>query len=159
MNTRTGLLACFAAGMLLQALYLIHRNPRWGRLALCFLCPAGLLGFMIADAGGRFELAHLGFGFCMFAFLLGCSYQEDILPSISESALLSYTVIFWYGFASSFCEGTRAHIVIAALCALPSSAAVYTAFVHERNAFWWKLLLYVWFLAIVVTLQVQFFPF
>lgn len=158
MNTRSVLLACFASGMLLQALYLIHRNPRWGRLAFCIVCPAVYLGFMIIDAGHRLELS-LGISFCMFAFLLALAYQDDILPYIGETALLSYTVIFWYGFASSFYEGTRAHIVLAALCALPSSAAVYTAFVHERNGFWWKLLLYVWFLAIVVTLQVQFFPF
>ena len=159
MNKRAVLLACFAAGMLIQALYLIYRNPRWGRLALCILCPAVLLGSMIADSGGRLELAHLGFSFGMFAFVLAWAYQEDILPYISETALLSYTLIFWYGFASSIYDGTRGHIVVAAFCALPSSAAVYTALVHERNGFWWKLLLYVWFLAIVVTLQVQFFPF
>lgn len=145
--------------MLLQALYLIHRNPRWHRFMFCILCPAILLGWSISSAGDRLDLAYLGFSFCLFAFLLAWSYQEDILPFISENALLSYTVIFWYGFASSFDESTRSHTMLMALFALPSCAAVYTAFVEVRNGFWWKLLLYVWFLTIVITLQVQFFPF
>lgn len=145
--------------MLLQTLYLIHRRPRWGSFAICIFVPAIVLGIVSADARHRFELWNLGFAFCMFAFFLAWMYQEDILPLIGETALLSYTVIFWYGVGSSFYEGGHDHVALMALCALPTCAVLYTGFVRERHGFWWKLLLYVWFLTIVITLQVQFFPF
>jgi hypothetical protein len=105
------------------------------------------------------SLVNIALGFASFAFVFACMFKDDILPVVTEKMLLSYSIIFWYGFATSFYEGTNGQKVLMVLCALPSAATVEAAFTRASFNFSGKLFLYAWFLVIVVSLALFQFPY
>lgn len=158
MTQQTTLVLCFGAGFVLESLYLVRRNPRWPWLAGC--AALGLLAtFMAYLAARNAPAVAIGLGLGFFGFMFAGTYRDEILPVVGDKLLLAFTVIFWYGFATHYYQGTRAQQLLMLGGMLPSAASLYIACVRPRLGFWGKLLLYVWFLAIVLFLGLLQFPF
>jgi hypothetical protein len=81
------------------------------------------------------------------------------LPAIGEKLLLSYTLIFWFGFLSTVYHGTVLQNVLLVLLLVPTAATIYVACRRPMLTFTLKLLLYSWFLCMVVGLGLFQFPF
>jgi hypothetical protein len=159
MAFRTVLILWFGAGFMLEALYLVRRNPKWTQLAGC----AGL-GLVIA------AIAHLkhpdgdpfmyvGIGLGMSGVALAMFYQDEILPPVGAKLLLAFTLIFWFGFVADLYHGTQLQLLLAFAGLLPTAAVVYVAWVRPALGFWGKLGLYTWYLVIIVFLGCLQFPF
>ena len=157
-DMRSQLILWFTLGVALESLYLIRLDFRWGRLACCV--AAGFIVYVMNnDKPGYDAPAQAQVGFLIFAFLFGWLYKEDILPVVSEKLLLALTVLFWYGFAAEFYRGTAGQFILMGLATVPSSLTVYAALMRPPMSFWFKLLLYTWFLVVLVSLGLFQFPF
>lgn len=158
MSLRLVLILWFAAGFALEALYLVRRNPRWGYLGGCAaLVLIGTLWAHLRDHGSS-PAASTGFGLVLFALVFAGVYANEILPVVSEKLLFTFTVIFWYGFATGFYHGSSLQQVLAVASLLPTAATVYAAWTRPTLGFWGKLSLYSWYLLIIVFLGWLQFP-
>ena len=152
------LILWFVAGYALEALYLVRREPRWGWLGLCvffsliLLVPAGL------KSPNALAL-HIGIALGFFALLFAGLFRDAILPIVGEKLLLTFTVIFWYGFATELYRGTHAQQILALVCLVPTVMTVYAAWTRPTLGFGSKLALYTWYLLIIVFLGWLQFPF
>lgn len=137
----------------------MRRDPRWPQLALC----AGLSLFTVFAGfvtAGHASLALLvGLGLWVFGIFFAGLYRDEILPIVGEKLLVSFTLIFWYGFAAEFYHGTRLQQVLLVVSLLPSAATLYVAWARPVLASWSRLTLYAWYLLIVVFLGWLQFPF
>lgn len=148
----------FGLGVLLQAVLLMRNDWNWSRLALCL--GTGMVGFLPGKHEHTYEpLWHIFFFFCIFSFVFAMSFKEDILPSISEKILLSYTLVFWYSFFSFFYRGSFIHQFLFFMFLVPSMATVFIAYIKSTLNFWGKLFFYTWFLVIVISLGLFRFSF
>lgn len=158
MDERSLLIACFGAGVVLEAV-LLQRGD-WG--------PWKLLGCIalasVAILPGKHErvyqpLFHVLMVFSAFAVIFALAFKEDILPAIGEKLLLSYSLIFWFAFFSYFHRPTVLHKALLVLMLVPTAATVGIAYRRTALNFTLKLMLYTWFLCIVVGLGLFQFPF
>ena len=146
-------------GVALQTLYLVRASINLGHLATC---AAFTLVFLVGNfivGGASLHPFILVCAYALFAFLLAAVCKEEILPVVTEQLLLAYTVIFWYALVVFFYRGTQVQKLLLSFLALPSGLTLYVAFVRPPLRFWSKLSLYVWFLAIVVSLALLQFPY
>lgn len=159
MTPRTVLILWFCAGFFLEGLYLVRRNPRWARLAVCV--GGALLGAVVVylrDRGGD-PAMHVGIGLGLCGIIVAAVYQDEILPPVGDKLLLAFTFIFWFGLITGFYHGTwlQQQLMFAAL--VPTVATIYVAVMRPALGFWGKLWLYAWYLAVVVFLGWLQFPF
>jgi hypothetical protein len=158
LDERSILIASFGFGVALQAMLLIRGNWNWWKIAGC-------VGFaMIAMFPGKHErdyetLFHVLMVFSFFSVIFAFTFRESILPLISESVLLSYTLVFWFAFFTYFYDSTPLCILLLVLLSIPTAATVFVALRKTRLGFVLKLVLYTWFLIIIVGLGAFQFPF
>jgi hypothetical protein len=162
-DPRAQLILWFTAGVAIESLYLIRRNPGWLRFACCIgagLAVAAYAAYKSA-ANGEADAQDVGYMSGLFAYvvLFGLLFTKEILPLVSEKLLLALTVIFWYGFAATFYSGTTAQNVLIVLAVVPSLITVYVALMRPALGFWLKLFLYTWFLTIVIAIGLFQFPY
>jgi hypothetical protein len=159
MSPRFALILWFAAGFVLEALYLVRRNPRWGFLGACVAAVfVGAFATYLKDRGSTpAEDTAVGLG--LFAVVFASVYADQILPVVSEKLLFTFTVIFWYGYATEFYRGTNTQQLLAVASLVPTVATIYAAWTRPTLGFWGKLTLYCWYLLIVVFLGWLQFPF
>lgn len=158
MSSRIVLILWFAAGFVLEALYLVRRNPKWSQLQLFagFAVVVGVADYLVRGGDPAIHIA-VWLGLLGLAVALG--YQDEILPAVSDKLLLAFTLIYWYGLATEFYHGTSAQRLLLYVSVLPSAASLYVALLRPRLAFWSKLALYTWYLVMVVALGLLQFPF
>jgi hypothetical protein len=159
MTARTVLILWFAAGFVLEALYLVRRDPKWMQLAVC--AGVAILGTVLTylKHGGSDPAMHVGIGLGIFGVLVAGVYQDEILPPVGDKLLLAFTLIFWFGFVTGLYRGTRLQQLLLFVCLLPTAATIYVAAMRPALGFWGKLGLYIWYLVIVVFLGWLQFPF
>jgi hypothetical protein len=159
LTPRTVLILWFAAGFVLEALYLVRRDPKWTQLAIC----AG--GAIVATVltylkhGGGDPAMHVGIGLGIFGVLVAVMYQDEILPPVGDKLLLAFTLIFWFGFVTGLHRGTQLEQLLMFVSLLPTAATIYVAAMRPALTFWGKLGIYTWYLVIVVFLGWLQFPF
>lgn len=104
-------------------------------------------------------LVHVLMVFSAFSVIFAVTFKKDILPLISEGVLLSYTLVFWFAFLTSFYTGTPLHMALLLLLLVPTALALFVAVRKTRLGFVFKLALYTWFLVIIVSLGLFQFPY
>lgn len=102
---------------------------------------------------------QIGIGLGFFALLLSGLYRDEILPVVGEKLLLTFTLIFWYGFATELYRGSHAQQILALVCLVPTVMTIYAAWTRPVLGFRAKLALYTWYLLIIVILGWLQFPF
>jgi len=149
----------FGAGFILEALYLVRRNPKWAQLAICAGLALVITVFVHLRDRASDPLLEIGLGLGIAGVALAASYQDEILPSVGDKLLLAFTLIFWFGFVTEFYRGTQPQQALMFAALPPTAGTVYVAAMRPVLGFWGKLGLYTWYLAIVVFLGWLQFPF
>src|SRR5215831_724941 len=158
MDPRMLLIWSFGAGVVLQAIILMHGDWDWGKLAGCI--ALALLAFVPHDRRNIDQpLLNLLIFFSMFACVFAFSFMKDILQVLSPGVVLSHTLVFWFAFFAYFYDGTIRHQEFALLALLPSIASVIAVAWKGPMGFVPKLALYTWFLIVIVCLGLMQFPF
>jgi len=153
------LILWFAAGFVLEALYLVRRNPKWTQLAICAGCALLAPVALHLRHGGDDPSIQVGLGLGIAGVMLAAVYQDEILPPVGDKLLLAFTLIFWFGFVTEFYHGTQLQQVLMFAALLPTTGTIYVAALRPALGFWGKLALYTWYLVIVVFLGWLLFPF
>jgi hypothetical protein len=158
LSSRAVLILWFGAGFVLEALYLVRRNPKWSQLTSLagFAVVAGPVIYLVR---GGDPAIHAAVWLGLLGLVVAMAYQDQILPVVSDKLLLGFTLIFWYGLATGFYRGTSTQRLLLYASALPSAASLYVAVMRPPLGFWSKLALYAWYLVIVVSLGLLQFPF
>ena len=158
MNEHLLLVLWFGLGVGLQVLLLIRGDWNWGKLAVCII--VGAAGMLPGKHEHQYQpYIHILIALGLFAFIFAIWFKDDLLPVISEKVLLSYSLIFWFAFFSFYYQGTERDNIFLGFLSLPSAATIFIALQRPKLNFVWKLCLYTWFLAIVVSLGLLQFPF
>jgi len=151
MSPRAILILCFGIGVALETLYLIRADIKWGQLGACVgIVLFGIAVGLIRDRHPNPVGLAMG-GFAVFVFAFAVMFQAEVLPVVTETLVLAYTLIFWYGLNALYPGGHPPQLLLLA-CALPTLAAMWVALARPRLGFPGKLLLYSWFLVMVVVL-------
>jgi len=149
----------FGAGFILEALYLVRRNPKWAQLAICAGVALVITVFVHLRDPTSDPLLDVGLGLGMAGIVLAALYQDEILPPVGDKLVLAFTLIFWFGFVTEFYHGTQLQQMLMFAALLPTAGTVYVAAARPALGFWGKLWLYTWYLGIVVFLGWLQFPF
>lgn len=158
LDERTVLIASFGCGVALQALLLMRGDWSWGKLGACV--AMGLFGMLPGKHEHVYQpLFHVLMVFSLFSVFFAFMFKEDILPIVSETVLLWYTVVFWYAFIAYAPAGNPPPTALMVLLLVPTSVTLYLVVVKTQLGFVMKLGLYTWFLAIIVCLGLLQFPF
>ena len=81
-------------------------------------------------------------------------YKKEILPTVSECSLLSYSLIFWFDFVCIFNPDSGFDKTIFAIAVIPSLFTLVVAFTIRDWSFRVNLFCYVWFLFLIFGIYV-----
>ena len=149
---------CFGAGIILQSILFISRAWTIEKFQKILTHMGMSLIGMFPGKHERDYFAdiyfHVSFCFVIFAaFILG-TFKKEILPRVSESSLLSYSLIFWLLILNRFDPNSTFDKTIVLLAALPTLCTLFIAFTLYHWSFKVNLSCYIWFLILVLAIYV-----
>lgn len=97
----------------------------------------------------------------VFSILFGHYFKKDILPDITEHTILYFTIIFWYIFfpgLKSLLFSLDLMPSLDSLLLFPiligSLGVLFISFSNVKLNIFWKLFFYIWFLSIIICLNI-----
>ncbi|MEM2918582.1 MAG: hypothetical protein QXY62_03690 [Candidatus Altiarchaeota archaeon] len=160
----------FGLGVIAQAIFSIYdklNSENSKKLALCLFASLVFIVFVeLSTAGENLKELynpnfHVFWGFMYFVFftvIFAVTFKKELLPRISEQTILFFTLIFWYAFFTFYSKISFKDVVIV-LALIPTIVAIVISFINWELKFFWKLLLYIWFLIIILFLFLAQFSF
>ncbi|MFH0875659.1 MAG: hypothetical protein V1859_07005 [archaeon] len=157
MLTPLALSLVFGAGILTQAVVLLGKKILKDYKMLLFGLAISLVGLTPGKHESNYNLyMHILFCFLYFAFLFSIYFKKEILPVIDERTLLLFNIIL-INLVATYLMIWRNFILLA--ITLPTLAVLYITFSVNKLNFASKLLLYIWFLIMNISLIIFKFSF
>jgi hypothetical protein len=148
-------IACFALGMVVQALFMLggrFQRGDWGRAgwALAFW----LIGLFSSDHEPEYHLLqHVSYGMLVAGVVFTYLFRDRLLPRVGGRLLLSWNLLVVYVAVRSGWNSTLQIFLIL----IPTVPTVVNAFTDIDNTFAWKVFYQAWFSTILAVIALYCF--
>lgn len=148
----------FGLGVFIESYLLLRRKVTLKKVSFVFLISFGAF-FPGKNEVGYDLYSHVFTYFLFFSLGFTCYFYKEILPVVSEQILLQYTLIFWYVYFIYFYKLPTIGAVLGIVGLSSLVLMIVTIIKSKRLANFYKFLLYVWYLFMVVILSLCQFSF